>query len=772
MTRILLKWSGIALAAIIALTLLWTRTRAVDVQRHEAILDAMRQISAVDEFLNQQALKARFGMLTNYDSMQNSAKAVQALRDQINLGAFSTTTLERASLTEPFDQLAASILRKGELVEEFKSSNAALRNSTQFFPVAMQRLRDKAAAPEAEVLDAALDALLRDTLIYTLQGQKDLPGTIQEHVETLDQAAAQQPREVEDIIRMVCRHASNIVQQKQRADECLAAVLAMPTQQQADHLFDIYSAQHSAASRVADAYRTVLYLTCVSLAMYCGWTVMRLGRSAVALRRANDTLEIRVAERTHALQSAKNQLEQEVTVRRTAEAKLAYEATHDALTTLPNRAELLRRLQQAIDHALTAPKYEYAVLFLDLDNFKMINDGLGHAVGDELLIQVAQRLVGSLRRTHEPDRPNDVTARLGGDEFVVLLENIGSVEDALRVADRIHEKLAKPFALGGHPAVVTSSIGIVHGARYRSADDLLRDADIAMYHAKTSGKSRHAVFDEAMRSVVNERLQLESDLRHAIEQNQLELAYQPIVHLQSSTIAGYEALARWNHPTLGPISPARFIPIAEETGLIVPLGQWVFQEACLQLRSFHIARTGGEPLTISVNVSKRQLMLASFVQNVREVLESTGTDGRWVRFEITESIMMEDTERIIDVIRQVREFGIEFSIDDFGTGHSTLSCLHQFPVDVLKLDRSFITPDSTNRDYAAVVNAVVNLAHNLGMRVTAEGVETEDQLAQMIAMDCDYVQGYLFGRPASAADSIKLLATPTLLVHRSHGVAT
>ncbi|MCP4246529.1 MAG: EAL domain-containing protein, partial [bacterium] len=439
----------------------------------------------------------------------------------------------------------------------------------------------------------------------------------------------------------------------------------------------------------------------------------------------------------------------DITERKQAEKRLRHNAFHDELTGLPNRSLLLQRLQHCLERAKRQPDYSFAVLFLDLDNFKVINDSLGHRAGDELLVETSKRLAAGQRSLDTVVRAaEDTTARLGGDEFVVLLEEISRPTDAVRVAERIQEHLAAPYVLDGHEVVIKTSIGIALGdGDGRDADELLRDADAAMYRAKKSGKGRYAVFDETMHAEAMGRLKLENALRSALGRQQFQIAYQPIVALESARITSFEALLRWKHPERGIVSPDEFIPIAEEAGLIVPIGRWVLEQACRQLAVWNEQRPAEQAVSIGINVSRKQLLEPGFVEDVQRVLHETGVDGRHLNLEITESAIIEASDSIIARLQELRRLGVQVHMDDFGTGYSSLSCLHRFPLDVLKIDRAFLKTASARRDYAAVVQAIITLARNLHMKVTAEGVETDEQLALMLALDCDYAQGYHFSRP-------------------------
>ncbi len=450
---------------------------------------------------------------------------------------------------------------------------------------------------------------------------------------------------------------------------------------------------------------------------------------------------------------------------REREQQLRHDALHDSLTGLSNRALLTDRIEQCIERAKRHRDYRFALLFLDLDRFKVINDSLGHTVGDQLLVAIAQRLDGSLRSTDTVARDDqEILARLGGDEFVVLLDDIRDDTDASRVAERILAELSPAFQLEGHEITASASIGIaLSRTGYDRAEDMLRDADTAMYHAKAAGRSRYQVFDKPMHERAVQRLQLESDLGRALERQQFELLYQPIVSLKTARVTAFEALIRWNHPKRGVVSPADFIPVAEETGLIVPIGRWVLHEACRQLGAWREQLPSAEALTINVNIAKRQVSEGNLAQDVTKVLRGTGIDSQSLKLEITETVIMENHDSIMVVLEELKELGIRLQMDDFGTGYSSLSYLHRFPLDVLKIDRVFMSNLDANVEYAAVVHAIVTLAHNLNMEVTAEGIETPEQLAQILALDCDYAQGFLFSKPLGATEAEAIIGKKFLL---------
>ena len=443
---------------------------------------------------------------------------------------------------------------------------------------------------------------------------------------------------------------------------------------------------------------------------------------------------------------------EDITPRKAAEERLHHAATHDALTGLPNRVLFADRLESAAQRVRRHRTARFAVLFLDFDNFKIVNDSLGHQAGDRLLLAIAQRL-------KMIPRQSDSIARLGGDEFAVLAEEIRDAEDAVRLACRIQEVFRTPFPIDGHPVFATASIGIAIGdADQGPGTDLLRDADTAMYHAKAMGPGRHAVFDSGMHAHTVERLNLESDLHAALERNDLRVHYQPIVSLATGRIEGLEALARWEHPTRGPVSPSTFIPIAEETGAIFPLGRWVLREACRQMRAWQLGLPEDSPLVMSVNLSARQFAQPDVVEQVDQTLRETGLDPGRLKLEVTQSVAMKDAEAAIAVLIRLKELGIRLSLDDFGTGYSSLSLLHRFPMDTLKIDRSVIHRIDDDGRNSEIVGTIGAMAQNLGMDVVAEGVETAVQRAVLHRLGCQYGQGYFFSRPIDGPATQALLA--------------
>ncbi len=442
---------------------------------------------------------------------------------------------------------------------------------------------------------------------------------------------------------------------------------------------------------------------------------------------------------------------QDVTERKQAEEQLHRAAFYDALTGLPNRVLFTDHMELALNRSRQHHDHLFAVLFLDIDRFKNVNDSLGHVVGDQLLTAVAGRLKNCIR-------PEDTVSRFGGDEFAVLLNGVKHSSDVLVVAERILRDIEAPFRLSGYDVFTSASVGVALSAvGYDNTEEILRDADTAMYRAKEQGKGRYEVFDKLMHARALSRLRLESDLRLALERNEFEVFYQPIMNLESGCVTGFEALVRWRHPERGLIPPSDFIPVAEDTELIIPIGEWVLFEACRQVRAWQSERPAADPLTISVNLSGKQFKQPDLVGRVKQVLYQTGLDPRCLRLEITESMVMEDAEAATAMLRQLRSLNVQLSIDDFGTGYSSLSYLHRFPVNILKIDRSFVSRMSMDEESMGIVETIITLASKLKMDVIAEGIETEEQWRKLAALRCCYGQGYLFSKPVPAPETAALL---------------
>ena len=432
---------------------------------------------------------------------------------------------------------------------------------------------------------------------------------------------------------------------------------------------------------------------------------------------------------------------QNITDRKEAEERLLHDAFHDALTSLPNRSLLMDHLKLALARSQRNEKAMFAVIYLDLDRFKVINDSLGHMIGDQLLIGIARRLENCLR-------PGDTIARLGGDEFTILLEDIQDQNYVIQIAERIQKELSAPFSISGREVFTTVSIGIaISSNEYKQTEDILRDADTAMYHAKALGKARYEIFDKGLHDQATKLLQLETDMRRALEREEFFVFYQPIMSLETGELGGFEALVRWRHPQRGFIPPSDFIPVAEETGMIIQIGEYVLREACRQMQRWQVILPSDPPLFISVNLSVRQFSQPDLIERVISILDETKLDPKYLKLEITESAVMENVETATELLNRLRALGLRISMDDFGTGYSSLSHLRRFPINTLKIDRSFVTQMVEDDENAEIVRTIVGLAKNLGMDLVAEGVETPGQIEALKSLGCEYGQGYFFSKP-------------------------
>lgn len=452
---------------------------------------------------------------------------------------------------------------------------------------------------------------------------------------------------------------------------------------------------------------------------------------------------------TEALFRSHQDVQRELAERKRAEEKLAYDALHDALTGLPNRSLFLDRLTQRMDHARRHPQERFGILYIDLDRIKVINDSLGHAVGDQLLIETSRRLTRCMR-------PTDTVARLGGDEFAILVDECLEASDVVHAAEKVQSELSATIMIEGLNRLTSASIGItVYDVRYTDAKEMLRDADAAMYRAKARGGGHYAVFDETMHASAMALLQIEADLRHAVEHKEWLVYYQPIVTLPERKLVGVEALVRWQHPQRGMVNPDEFIHAAEDSGLILPMGEYVLREACRQVYAWRGKKHPG--LFVSVNLSGRQFQSDLLIELVSQTLDETGMSGDGLQLEITESIAMQDLSHTARVLGDLDQMGIRIALDDFGNGYSSLSYLNRFPIRILKVDRTFIRDLVKMKSSGTITRAIVSMGHALDMQVVAEGVETEEQLQYLQSIDCDEIQGFLISPPVPVKELESLL---------------
>ncbi|MEH2083392.1 MAG: EAL domain-containing protein [Nostoc sp.] len=478
---------------------------------------------------------------------------------------------------------------------------------------------------------------------------------------------------------------------------------------------------------------------------------LALRSARLEILKLNVELEDRVKQRTGELEKTLQKLQQEIDSRQQLQSQLLDIALHDSLTGLSNRVLFIRRLENALNQAKQESSYQFAVLFLDCDRFKVINDSLGHPVGDELLIAIAHRLQACLI-------PVDTLARLGGDEFGILLENITDINIAIQVAERILQQLSLAFQLSRYEVFMNASIGISWGNKdYDRPEYLLRDADTAMYRAKAQGRAKYHVFNPAMHQEAIQLLELENDLRRAVERREFLVYYQPIISLATGRISGFEALVRWQHPIRGLVSPIEFIPVAEETGLINAINTWVLQSACHQLSIWQHYPVTPEPLTMSINLSARLFLQPNLVEQIDRIIYENKINPAYLELEITESVIMENTDAIKIILQQLKQRKIKLIMDDFGTGFSSLSYLHSFPLNALKIDKSFVKRMQENKENMGLVPAMIGIANSMGMSAIAEGVETQEQLAQLRSLNCNFAQGYLFSKPIEQQLALELL---------------
>ncbi len=479
---------------------------------------------------------------------------------------------------------------------------------------------------------------------------------------------------------------------------------------------------------------------------------LALRSARLEILKLNVELEHRVKQRTGELEKTLQTLQKEINHSQKLQSKLLNIALHDSLTGLPNRVLFIRQLENALNRAKQESSYQFALLFLDCDRFKVINDSLGHLVGDELLVAIARRLQACLLPIH-------TLARLGGDEFGILLENITDINIAIQVAERILQQLSLAFKLSRYEVFMNASIGISWGNKdYERPEYLLRDADTAMYRAKAQGRAKYHVFNPTMHQEAIQLLDLENDLRRAVERQEFLVYYQPIVSLTTGRISGFEALVRWQHPNRGLVSPIEFIPVAEETGLINAINTWVLRSACHQLSIWQHHPVTPEPLTISVNLSARLFSQPNLVEQIDRIIYETKINSAYLELEITESVIMENTNAIKIILQQLKQRKIKLIMDDFGTGYSSLSYLHSFPLNALKIDKSFVKRMQENKENMGLVPAMIGIANSMGMSAIAEGVETQEQLAQLRSLNCNFAQGYLFSKPIAEELVLKLLA--------------
>ena len=500
---------------------------------------------------------------------------------------------------------------------------------------------------------------------------------------------------------------------------------------------------------LAEHWLIIAFAVLAHVAFFTGLIVYELKRKTSEVKVERERAE--VAEKyIKELQTYVSEQDRANTSLKESKEKFRHAAFHDALTDLPNRNLFLETLKFVLEKHKQTPNFNFAVLFLDLNRFKTINDSLGHTTGDRLISAVAKRLT-------DLARPGDLVARFSGDEFGIILNSVSGIEDVVVLTEAIKQQISDPFLIGQREVFSSVSIGIAIGNKeYTEADEILRDADIAMYHAKEIEKGI-SVFNRSMHTRALTLLQIETDLRRAIERHELCAFYQPIIELKSMKLSGFEALIRWNHPERGLVSPGEFIPISEDTNLIIPMTLWMLRHTCEQMVQWQARSPFNKSMFLSVNLSGKHFAQKDMVNQIRRILNDTGIDPSTLKLEITESAVMENAETAISMLQQLKTLGVQLSIDDFGTGYSSLSYLHRFPIDTLKVDRSFVSSMEEGTENGEIVRTVISLAKTLGLDVVAEGIETVHQLHQLRILDCEYGQGYLFSKPVPVGEANSMI---------------
>jgi diguanylate cyclase (GGDEF)-like protein len=730
----------IAAATLVAglVVFLLLNVRSIDSAAHSRVIGNLSKMQELDSVLSDTVQKLHDALLTNYDPLVATLGLIKLHQRDLEQGLASTIPGGDAELEAATAAVAAQVTLKESLIEQFKSRNALLRNSFHYFPLSVDHL---SAQPVQPATRSGVHGLMRDVLLLRMDPSDTSYERIVRGIATLRQSEPGEAPPERARLRTVLLHSQNLVTHQREVGELLVQINAIQVNQALHTLTDAYSRRFERTLKQANLFRFVLIVVSMGLLAYAIHSFLQLRRNAVALQGALEAQAKEIAERQRT----------ELALR---DSELRYRelAHHDALTGLPNRILFEDRLQEALHRARRHGRI-VGLLFIDLDRFKDINDSLGHGAGDQLLKAVTARLKHSLRES-------DTVARLGGDEFTVLLDELGTTQSAGDVAAKLRSTLAAPFMLGEHQVTVTASIGI--SCFPQDGPDplaLLKNADAAMYRAKDQGRDGFQFFSSQMNADSLDRLVMTNELRGALERGEFLLDYQPIVDLASGEVCALEALVRWNHPVHGLVPPARFIPLAENSALIVPIGDWVLKTACAQMKEW--LGKGFALRRMAVNLSARQFKDKDLGVRIPAILRETGLAPEFLELELTESMVMEHPEEAARVMHALHRSGIRLAIDDFGTGYSSLSYLKRFPIDFLKIDRSFIHDIPEDADDIAITKAILALARNLNLRVIAEGVETAQQHAFLRAEGCDEAQGYLLCRPAAPREIERFLASYT-----------
>ena len=740
-------------ALLAALAFFYARSQQQGESDYLENVTALRHLKQLDAQWEVDVLKSKIGINMHYDFLADSQIELSALLDRSESDMRRQKHETSDVLAKSGAALRAVVQEKATLIERFKSHNALLRNSLAFLPIAAEDVQQSIGGFGIRDVVAGVNELLLNSMLFSQNASDERREEIQIALSKLKSRSQLASTPLQDRLNIFAAHVDTILREQQVVNELLDGIAAVPTDARIDGISNVLSAEQRRVSVQNRRGREYLLLFSALLIALFLYAATRLVRSHAVIEDSRDKLleygrglENMVADRVAAL--------------RESESRMTQLAQYDSLTGLPNRSLFRDRLAQAMSRA-DRDKRHMALMFLDLDHFKQINDSLGHSVGDDVLKVVSQRLRESLREV-------DTIARLGGDEFTIILEGLCEPEHAAQVATKITAALGKPLDLSGRTFVVSASIGIaLYSFGTNDGDGLLQAADIAMYRAKESGRNAHALFAPEMAAQISERVNMGALLRHALERDEFEVHYQPKLDLSTGSIVGVEALLRWNSKELGAVSPARFIPLAEEMGLIVPIGEWVLRTACAQGMAWQ--RQGLPPLTVAVNLSPRQLREPRLIERISGALRESGLPAVLLELELTEGVIMEDVKGNIDTLVAIRGLGVSLAIDDFGTGYSSLAYLVRLPIQTLKIDRAFVASIGEDRNATTLVATMVTLAHSLKLKVVAEGVESLQQQRLLHRLRCDEIQGYHLSRPLPAEGLAALIRARTPLVRPSHG---
>lgn len=678
------------------LSWLYLQTTAVEPEMHLAFISSIRLIKQLDANLNQDVLRSRYNLLVHYDSFVSTLDKLKIRTTQLQHEPF-TAYLQHLdpALLQAMITLDTQINVKTAQVEQFKSRNAVLKNSLRYFPLAAEQLIENCKRIRNGAICLHLSHIQRDILVLNLTASPELEADIRQDIKHFRQQAHDLSKSLRQEAEFVFLHAETILQAKNDVDNMTASLLSAPLPATADMINTVYDSAYSEAMRRAGYYRTFLYTLAILLLAYISYVIARLKLGAIALE---------------------------------------YQATHDALTGIANRNLLYSSLQTYIRRKHTNLT---VLLLLDLDHFKEINNTLGHQAGDTILCEVSNRLKGIVGN-------QGLIARLGGDEFAIIMRQVTHNDQAVQLATQILAVLRQPVKLTGLSLEISGSIGIssypLHG---NTPSQLMRCADVAMYLAKNHSMG-YAIYDAELDQHNPQRLAIMTGLGQAIEKNQFLLHFQPKVALNTGMVTGFEALLRWRHPEHGMIPPDQFIPQAEMSDLITPLTLWVVEQSLLQIKHW---RMNGFDVAVAVNFSARNFLDESLPQKLAELLDRHAIPPQLLEVEVTESAMMADPIRSLLVMRKIHDMGLRLSIDDFGTGHSSLAYLQRLPIHTLKIDLSFVRNMKVSKDNEVIVQSTIQLAHNLGLTVVAEGVEDDAIMTTLRDFGCDQAQGYFISRP-------------------------